>query len=75
MLIEILGWTGAFAVLWAFYLINSGKATNKSKDYQWLNLVGAILLIINTVYLKAYPSAFVNVVWLIIAAIGLVKKK
>lgn len=71
--IEILGWLGAIAVLWAFYLINSGKAINKSRDYQWLNLIGAVFLIINTVYLKAYPSAFVNVVWLIIAFLGLLK--
>lgn len=72
--IEILGWLGAFAVLWAFYLINSGKATHKSKDFQWLNLIGAVFLIVNTVFLKAYPSAFVNVVWLIIAVLGLIKK-
>ena len=74
MIVEIIGWVGAFAVLWAFYLINSGKATNTSKLYLWLNVVGAVFLIIFTVCLKAYPSAFVNVVWLIIALIGLLKR-
>ena len=74
MFIEVLGWLGAVAVLWAFYLINSGKTDNKSKLYQWLNLAGAVFLIVNTVYLKAYPSAFVNIVWLFIAIYGLLKK-
>ncbi len=74
ILINVVGWIGAICVLWAYFLISSGKATNKSAFFQWLNIVGAILLIINTVSLKAYPSAFVNVVWLGIAFVGLVKK-
>jgi len=74
LLIEILGWIGAIAVLLAFYLINSGKVTNAAKSYQWLNLIGAVFLIVNTMYLKAYPSAFVNVVWLIIALAGIFKR-
>jgi len=74
MIVELVGWLGAICVLWAYFLISSGRTTNKSPFFQWLNLVGAILLIVNTVSLKAYPSAFVNVVWLIIAVIGLLKK-
>lgn len=75
MIIEIIGWIGAGCVIWAYYLISSGRATNKDRVYQWLNMAGAALLIINTISLKAYPSAFVNVVWLVIAVLGLVKRK
>jgi len=75
MLIEIIGWIGAACVIWAYYIISSGKSTNKDQIYQWLNLIGAALLIINTISLKAYPSSFVNVVWLVIAVVGLVKNK
>jgi hypothetical protein len=74
MIIEIIGWIGAGCVIWAYYLISSGKANNKNQLYQWLNMIGAILLIINTISLMAYPSAFVNVVWLVIAVLGLMKK-
>ena len=74
MIVEIVGWLGAACVIWAYYLISSGKATNKSPFFQWLNLIGAVLLIVNTISLRAYPSAFVNVVWLVIAVVGLVRK-
>jgi hypothetical protein len=73
MVIEIIGWIGAVCILWAYYLISSGKVTNKSLFFQWLNFVGAILLIVYTVSLKAYPSAFVNIIWLIIAVVGITK--
>ena len=48
-----------------------------SMTFQLLNLVGAIFLIVNTAYYGAYPSAFVNVVWIGIALVTIIhiKKK
>lgn len=43
--------------------------------YQFLNAVGSFLLIVNTVYYRAYPSAFVNVVWIVIAFIASVRAR
>ncbi|MFL5730769.1 MAG: hypothetical protein ACJ75J_14875 [Cytophagaceae bacterium] len=73
--IDILGWIGAIAVLAAYLLVSSNKIDGKSVTFQILNLAGAGLLIINTVALKAYPSAFVNVIWSGIAIYFLVKRK
>jgi hypothetical protein len=73
ILIEIIGWVGAIEVLAAYFLISYNKVSNKSALYQFLNLTGAIFLIINTIYLKAYPSAFVNVIWMFIAGVALWK--
>jgi len=73
MILETIGWIGAFCVLWAYFLISTGKVTNKSILFQWFNFIGAFLLIIYTITVKAYPSAFVNLVWLIIAVVGIVK--
>ncbi|HEX8546670.1 MAG TPA: hypothetical protein VF691_06880 [Cytophagaceae bacterium] len=75
ILIEIIGWTGALAVIIAYFLVSLNKVKSASYLYQILNLVGAILLIINTAYLKAYPSAFVNVVWVGIATYSIIKNK
>jgi hypothetical protein len=61
LLIDTLGWLGAAALLVA------------SVPYQVLNVVGSIGLIMNTVYYGAYPSTFVNVVWIAIAAYTLLR--
>ena len=73
LFIEIVGWIGAIEVLVAYFLISSNKVTNKSIFFQVLNLTGAAFLIINTMYMKAYPSSFVNVIWMGIAGWAIVK--
>jgi hypothetical protein len=35
--------------------------------YQLLNVVGSCCLIVNTVFYHAYPSASVNIIWILIA--------
>ncbi|HXA02945.1 MAG TPA: hypothetical protein VNW99_13205 [Cytophagaceae bacterium] len=72
---DILGWIGAIEVLTAYLLVSINKVDGKSITFQLLNLTGAVFLIINTVALKAYPSAFVNVIWSGIAIYFLVKRK
>ncbi len=71
--IDILGWAGALAVLLAYGLVSNHKVKGDSQIYQWLNLAGGIFLLINTIYFGAIPSAFVNVVWIGIAVVALIK--
>jgi hypothetical protein len=70
--IDIIGWIGSVCVLTAYGLISSHKLTSKSKLYQWLNIAGSIFLIVNTFFYSAYPSTFVNIVWLFIAIFALI---
>ncbi|MEO1052300.1 MAG: hypothetical protein AAFX87_16830 [Bacteroidota bacterium] len=69
--IDIIGWIGSVEVILAYGLISYHKITAKSIWYQLLNLTGGFFLIINTYYYKAYPSTFINVVWLFIAAVAI----
>jgi hypothetical protein len=73
--VEIIGWIASILIVGAFALNSFGKIASTSKLYQLANLVGGIFFIINTVYHQAYPSAFVNVVWVIIAISALLKLK
>ena len=66
-LIDAIGWTGSAAVVGAYALLSMNKLDAKSRIFQVLNLIGGVCLIINTSYYGAYPSAFVNVVWAVIA--------
>lgn len=73
LMIDALGWVGAVALLMAYGMVSRGRVTGRSVTYQVLNVIGSILLIINTLYYGAYPSTFVNVIWIGIAAYTLVR--
>ncbi|MBN8584282.1 MAG: hypothetical protein J0M37_04240 [Ignavibacteria bacterium] len=73
LLIDITGWAGSVFVLAAYGLLSLHKITAHSKLYQALNIAGSICLIINTLFYYAYPSTFVNIVWLIIAIFAIIK--
>lgn len=73
--VHIIGWLGGILVVIAYLLNTTGKLTAKDFWYQFLNLIGSIALIINTFLVGAYPSAAVNVIWVAIAVVGLIKSR
>jgi len=64
---------GAILILAAYFLVSTKRLSPDSKKFQWLNLFGAIGIVVNSVHFRAYPSAGLNVVWAIIAVYGLAK--
>jgi hypothetical protein len=73
-IIDILGWAGTILYLIAYGLISVKKAEGDSWLYQGLNIFAGIFLIINTLYLRAYPSAGLNIAWVGIALLTLGRK-
>lgn len=71
LLIDVLGWVGSIEVIAAYGLNSYQKLKSDSILFQVLNLTGGAFLIINTVYYGAYPSTFINVVWVLIAITAL----
>jgi len=69
--VEIVGWGGALLILVAYLLVTLGKLTGQSLSFQWMNLVGAAGFVINGWWHGAIPSAALNVVWMLIAAVAL----
>ena len=74
LMIDILGWCGALFVLLAYALVSTRRVEGDSLWYQSLNVAGATLLLANTAYEGAYPSSFVNVVWIGIAIFALYRR-
>lgn len=68
--VDLVGWLGAGLLLLAYGLVSFQKLRADSGHYQLLNAVGSCCLIVNTVYYRAYPSAFVNLIWIIIAVVA-----
>ena len=68
--IEIIGWAAAALLLSAYVLLTLGRVTSRSKVYQWLNVLAGAGLIVNSGWNGAYPSVFINVVWMAIGLYG-----
>ena len=71
ILLNVLGWIGAFLLLLAYALVSFKKLEADSQAYQWLNITASVLLLVNTIYYGAYPSSFVNAVWTVIALVAI----
>jgi hypothetical protein len=71
LFIEIIGWIASVLIVGAYFLNIRGKLSAQSFTYIICNAVGGLFFIVNTIYHGAYPSAVVNVVWVIIAAFSL----
>jgi hypothetical protein len=71
--IDTLGWIAAAALLYAYGAVSFHRLAPGSRLYHGLNILGSILLIINTAYHRAWPSAFVNFIWVFIAIFALRK--
>lgn len=73
LFIDILGWTGSIAILIAYGLNSYQKLKSTSLVFYLLNLAGGIFLIIYTIDKEAFASAFVNIIWVIIAMLAIYK--
>jgi hypothetical protein len=71
LIIDVLGWVGTITFLVAYGMISMKKVEGDSWLYQGLNFIAGIFLIINTIYLRAYPSAALNGAWVLIAVLTL----
>jgi hypothetical protein len=65
--IDAIGWSGAIVLLLAYGAISFRRIEASTWLYQGANAAGSICLVLNTLYYHAYPSAFVNLIWIAIA--------
>ena len=71
--VEALGWLGVVCILGAFALLNFSNATKDSYNYLFLNLFGALALIIHSSLKKDYELIVLNSIWAIVAILGIIK--
>ncbi|MDO8585142.1 MAG: hypothetical protein Q7R85_03435 [bacterium] len=72
--IQLIGWVGTLLIVLAYFLNSHKKIGSANLYYQLLNLIGAICLGINVLYLQAWPSLVLQIIWAMIAISVLVKK-
>ena len=65
--LELSGWLGTAALLFAYALVSTRRLPGDSPRYQMLNLAGGALVLVNSFYHGAMPSVAVNAFWIAIA--------
>lgn len=73
MIYDVVGWVGAVLTLMAYFLVSTKRLEPTSREFQLLNLFGALGIVANSLHHQALPSAGLNAVWTLIAGYGLVK--
>ena len=73
LLVEVVGWIGSAEILLAYGLNSYQKIKSDSRIFLFLNLTGGLLLIYYTFYKDALANTFLNVIWVIVAVIALIK--
>lgn len=73
LLFDIIGMTGTFLVVGAFFMLQLGKANATSLLYNMMNLTGAILLLISLCYNFNLASFVIEIFWIAASIIGLYK--
>jgi hypothetical protein len=72
-LIEAAGWYGVAAILGAYVLLNFGMIETNSWAYLTLNLTGSVAVLVDAWTARNWQPAVLNLVWAIVALIGLVR--
>jgi len=75
LLVAIVGWVGAGLLVTAYGAVSAGRLAGGGPAFQLLNIVGAVALTVNTGYHRAWPSAALNIVWVAVGAVTLVRRR
>ena len=72
--IDIVGWCGMAIILLAYALVSSGiGVTANSVTYQAMNIAGSLGLICVAVVRRAHQVTALNVAWVVIGVVALVR--
>ncbi|MGI9470130.1 MAG: CBU_0592 family membrane protein, partial [Rubripirellula sp.] len=73
IVLDLAGWLGAGLLLIFYWLLTSNRVNATDSRYHLGNFAGGSLLLFNNLHYGAYPSGFVNLVWLVIAALAVTR--
>jgi hypothetical protein len=72
-LFEVIGWVGSAAILLAYALNSYQRLRSDSLAFLLLNLTGGLLMMAYTFYKDALPNTFLNLVWVIVAIVAMIR--
>lgn len=73
--INVVGWLGMLLLIGAYGLVTAGRVAGTGLPFQLMNLFGGFFLMLNSAYYGAWPSAGLNIVWVVVGVVGLVRAR
>lgn len=73
VVITVIGWTAAAALLLGYRLVTTGRVGGENLTYLALNMFGSIGLGLSTAATHSWPSATNNAIWLALGVGPLVR--
>jgi hypothetical protein len=73
--VNVVGWVGMACLIGAYALVTAGRLRGPDLTFQLVNLVGGGFLMVNSAYYGAWPSAVLNLVWVVIGVVGLTRAR
>lgn len=70
---QFIGFLGMICIVLAYFLLQIGKMSSEDLSYQFVNLIGAILLIISLLVHFNLGSFLIEVFWVFITIYGIIK--
>jgi O-antigen ligase len=70
---QIIGFIGMVFIVYAYLLLQIGTYDSKSLKFQYINLIGAVLLLISLFVHFNLGSFIIEVFWIIITLYGIYK--
>ena len=70
---ELIGWIGFILIVSAYLFITIKFLVATATAYHLMNLTGALCMVINAWHKSAKPLFWLNVVWSLVAMIGLMQ--
>ena len=71
--VDFIGWTGVVVYVLAYGFLSAGLLKADRSLYHVLNAVGALALVVYSHAVHDRPNEIVNVIWLAIAAISIIR--
>ena len=75
IIVNVVGWVGMALLISAYGLVTAGRLHGPGLIFQMMNLVGGGSLMVNSAYYSAWPSAVLNLVWVVIGVVGLTRAR
>lgn len=70
---DFVGFSGAFSILLAYFLLQIKKMSAESLIYSLLNLIGSFLILFSLAYAWNLTSVLIEIVWVGISLFGVFK--
>src|SRR5262245_58916586 len=74
LMVDQISWSGAVLLSIAYALVSCKRLDGAGIRFQFLNVAGAALFVVNSTSYGAYPSASLNVIWVVIGLVAITRK-